>query len=66
MLYVLNLIAFMRDRVDTAKDRGATATEYALLIVGICIALGAAALVFGTDLANFFSGLADRLGIPTN
>ena len=52
MFYVLNLIAAMQTRVSDAKDRGATATEYALLIVGIGIALGSAAIVFGGQLTT--------------
>ena len=35
MFYVLNLIAALHARVDDAKDRGATATEYAMLVAFI-------------------------------
>ena len=37
MFYVLNLIAALHARVEDAKDRGATATEYAMLVAFIAI-----------------------------
>jgi pilus assembly protein Flp/PilA len=49
--------------LGTKRDeRGATATEYALLVVGIALLLGAATLAFGGALSAFFTGLPARLG----
>ena len=41
MFYVLNLIAALHARVEDAKDRGATATEYAMLVAFIAIVITA-------------------------
>lgn len=45
------------------KEEGATATEYALIIAGIAVAIVAAIAVFGTSLSNFWSGLSSRLSL---
>ena len=45
------------------KEEGATATEYALIIAGIAVAIVAAIGVFGTQLQNFWNGLGGQLGI---
>lgn len=44
------------------KERGATATEYALLVglIALVIVIGVGA--FGTNLNNFFSNLASTVG----
>ncbi|MDH4139164.1 MAG: Flp family type IVb pilin [Coriobacteriia bacterium] len=39
------------------SDDGATALEYAVLVVGIVVLLAAGALIFGGELRDFFSDL---------
>jgi pilus assembly protein Flp/PilA len=59
MYFVLNLIAAMHARIEDAKDRGATATEYALLVALIALVIVVGVGLFGNALNNFFTGLAD-------
>ena len=65
MKQLLSMIAFVTARVnvarDEAKDRGATATEYALLVALIAIAIVVAVTAFGGALGNFFSDLGDKV-----
>jgi pilus assembly protein Flp/PilA len=62
---LITLVAFVAARVNAArheaKDRGATATEYALLVgfIAIVIAVGVAA--FGGTLNDFFAALAGKI-----
>jgi pilus assembly protein Flp/PilA len=63
MFYVLNLIAAITSRLDEAKDRGATATEYAMLVAFIAIVITAGVGVFGTALSNWFDGLGNKIGL---
>lgn len=44
-------------------EKGATATEYALIIAGIAVAIVAAIGVFGGRLRTFWSSLAGSLSI---
>ena len=49
-------------------DRGATATEYAMLIVFIALAVAVGAQVLGTSLNGLFQKVSDTLGqvtVPT-
>ena len=65
MNQLLSMIAFVTARVnvarDEAKDRGATATEYALLVTFIAIAIVVAVTAFGTALSNFFTSIGDTV-----
>jgi pilus assembly protein Flp/PilA len=63
MYYVLSLIAALHARADEAKDRGATATEYALLVALIAIAIVAAVTVFGSQLSTFFDKLGSKVAV---
>jgi pilus assembly protein Flp/PilA len=63
MYYVLNLIAALHARVDDAKDRGATATEYAMLVAFIAIVISVGVGVFGSQLSAWFSGLGAKIGL---
>lgn len=63
MFYVLNIIAALHQRVEDAKDRGATATEYAMLVAFIAVAIVAAVTLFGDALSTFFTGLGDKIGL---
>lgn len=63
MIYVLNLITTIHSRVEGAKDRGATATEYALLVALIAIVLIVGVGFFGTELNNMFSKLGSKVAV---
>lgn len=45
------------------NEEGATATEYALIIAGIAVAIVAAIGVFGGQLSTFWNNLGGSLGI---
>ncbi|MCD9154657.1 Flp family type IVb pilin [Aeromicrobium duanguangcaii] len=60
MLQIINfLTAFTADR----DEKGATATEYALIIAGIAVAIVGAISVFGGELTGFWNGLGGQLGL---
>jgi pilus assembly protein Flp/PilA len=65
MQQILNLVAFMSARINVARkdanDRGATATEYALLVSFIAIAIIGGVTLFGGALNTFFTGLGSRI-----
>ena len=42
-------------------DRGATATEYALLVAFIAIAIALAVGLFGTDLSSFYNTITTKV-----
>ena len=63
MYYILNLIAALHTRVEDAKDRGATATEYALLVAFIAIAITVGVTAFGSQLSDWFSSLGNKVGL---
>jgi pilus assembly protein Flp/PilA len=50
-----------RTQVSGSRDRGATATEYAILVGFIAIALIGGITVFGSALDDWFSHLASNL-----
>jgi pilus assembly protein Flp/PilA len=57
------LISFWNDLTDRAKgEKGATATEYALLIAFVALVIIVGAGLFGTALSNWFSDLAVNIG----
>jgi pilus assembly protein Flp/PilA len=60
---MLSLISRFR-----SDDRGATATEYAMLIVFVALAIAVGAQALGNDLTTLFTNVGDRLTgitIPT-
>lgn len=63
---LLAMVAYMTARInvarDEAHDRGATATEYALLVAFIAIAIVVAVTAFGKALATFFNRLTAKVG----
>jgi pilus assembly protein Flp/PilA len=65
MYFALTIIAALHDRIENAKDRGATATEYAMLVAFIAVAIVAAVTFFGTALSHFFGHLGSSIGITT-
>ena len=42
-------------------ERGATAVEYAMLVVFIALAIAVGAQTLGTDLSNMFSNVGSKL-----
>lgn len=63
MFFVLNVLAALHSRVEDAKDRGATATEYAMLVAFIALLIAGAVATFGGYLSDWFGGLGDAIGI---
>jgi pilus assembly protein Flp/PilA len=65
MQYVLKLIVAIHTRAIeiTEKDRGATATEYALLVAFIALAIVIGVTAFGSALNTFFTNLGTRVGL---
>lgn len=61
MLHIYTVLTAMltADR----KEEGATATEYALIIAGIAVAIVAAIAVFGGQLTTFWNTLGGSLGL---
>jgi pilus assembly protein Flp/PilA len=64
---LLNMIAFVAARINVARDdareRGATATEYAMLVAFIAVVIGVGVAAFGNQLNDFFNSLASKIGI---
>jgi pilus assembly protein Flp/PilA len=65
MHQLLKVIVALHTRVTDIRDneRGATATEYALLVAFIAIAIIVGVTLFGNALNTFFSNLATRVGL---
>jgi pilus assembly protein Flp/PilA len=59
---LLNMIVALHVRV-TDRDRGATATEYALLVAFIALVIVGGVTLFGNQLNTFFSDLGSNVGI---
>jgi pilus assembly protein Flp/PilA len=55
------IIAVHTKAADIREDKGATATEYALLVSFIAIAIIVGVTAFGTALSDFFNNLAGRV-----
>jgi pilus assembly protein Flp/PilA len=61
--FLVSILTFWNDLKDRAEgEKGATATEYALLIAFVALAIIAGATLFGTALSNWFSDLAGNIG----
>ena len=66
MNQLVNIYLFITARIHAAQDsedRGATATEYAMLVAFIAVAIVVAVTAFGTALSTFFSGLGKKIGV---
>ena len=60
---LVSLITFWNDVTDRAKgEKGATATEYALLVALIAIIIVAGVTLFGGNLQKFFSSIGTTVG----
>lgn len=62
---ILKLIVAMHARILDVRDneRGATATEYALLVAFIALVIVVGVTAFGNQLNSFFNTLGTRIGI---
>jgi pilus assembly protein Flp/PilA len=60
-LVMLYLALTNRIAEITDKERGATATEYALLVALIAIAIVVAVTAFGGALSSFFTALGSKV-----
>ena len=60
MVSMTAFIAGIKERFESEK--GATATEYSLLVGLIALVIVAGVTLFGTNLQTFFSSLAMRVG----
>lgn len=60
MVSVLAFVSGVKGRLSSEK--GATATEYSLLVGLIALVIVAGVTLFGGNLQTFFSGLASKVG----
>ena len=60
MVSVLAVIAGIKDRL--ASEKGATATEYGLLVAFIAVIIIVGVTAFGTALNNWFSSFESTVG----
>ncbi|MDI3193775.1 Flp family type IVb pilin [Pseudarthrobacter sp. AL07] len=60
MVSVLAFVSGVKDRLSSEK--GATATEYSLLVAFIALLIIAGVTLFGNALNDWFSTLASRVG----
>jgi pilus assembly protein Flp/PilA len=62
---LLKLMIAMHLRADELmdKERGATATEYALLVAFIALIIVGGVTLFGAQLNDFFSNLGSKVGL---
>lgn len=60
---ILTFLSAMYTRVADVRDkeRGATATEYALLVALIAVVIAVAVGFFGTQLSTFFNSLGNTV-----
>jgi pilus assembly protein Flp/PilA len=56
-----NLLAVLQSFTARRDEKGATATEYALLVALIAIVIVVAVTIFGTNLNDFFQYIADEV-----
>ncbi|WP_160664359.1 Flp family type IVb pilin [Pseudarthrobacter sp. ATCC 49987] len=60
MISMLAFVAGVKEKLESEK--GATATEYSLLVGLIALVIVIGVTAFGTNLNLFFSGLAAKVG----
>ena len=65
MQQLLKLLAAVQLRATelTSRDRGATATEYGLLVLFVALAIVGGVTLFGTQLNSLFSSLGSQVAI---
>ena len=57
----ISVLSFWNTITNTEKEKGATATEYALLVSFIALAILVGVTAFGTNLNTWFDGLAAKV-----
>jgi pilus assembly protein Flp/PilA len=62
MRFVVAMHVRLTDIAERGKDRGATATEYALLVALIALVIVGGVTLFGTNLNNFINKIAGTVG----
>lgn len=60
---MLHLYTFLSALVAEREEKGATATEYALIIAGIAVVIIGGLAVFGGKLSGFWSGIGTKLNL---
>jgi pilus assembly protein Flp/PilA len=60
--FMVSLLSFWNDITSSDKEKGATATEYALLVGLIALVIIIGVTAFGNNLNSFFSNLASKVG----
>ncbi|MBL0704652.1 Flp family type IVb pilin [Sinomonas sp. JC656] len=58
---MVSLLTFWNDITSSDKEKGATATEYALLIGLIAVAIILAVTALGGGISTLFQNIADRI-----
>jgi pilus assembly protein Flp/PilA len=59
---LLVITVAMQLRLSESRERGATATEYALLVALIALVIVVGVTAFGTQLNDFFTNTGSKLG----
>jgi pilus assembly protein Flp/PilA len=59
---MLKLYVTLQSLIARREEKGATATEYALLVAFIAIVIVVAVTAFGNNLNGFFARIANRVG----
>ena len=55
--FLVVLQTLVTERLDGQRDRGATMIEYGLMVVGIAVVVGAAALALGGRISAMFGNI---------
>lgn len=58
---MLHFYTYLTSMLADRQEKGATATEYALIVAGIALVVLVAVNAFGTVLSGWFAGLGDQL-----
>lgn len=61
LAFYVTLQSFIADRHADAKDRGATAVEYALMVSLIAVAIVTAVIALGAELNKLFGDITAKL-----
>lgn len=61
---MLHLYTYLTSMLVERQEKGATATEYALIVAGIALVVLVAVKAFGTTLSTWFGSLGGSLTTP--
>lgn len=62
---MLHFYTYLTSMLVERQEKGATATEYALIVAGIALVVLVAVNTFGTTLSTWFGELGGKLKSPT-